>query len=107
MIVVSHLFAMIRPSGRSARSRCSRITGPLFIFTGFTFLFWLCGRGLRINRHMTMPLGPGRYCIVARLSFRSVVMLIVYKIVVWRKSTLAYVMIRLQTIGSIYGLLVI
>lgn len=55
MVVVSHLFAVMRPSGRSARSRCSRITGPVFISTGFTFLFWFCGRGSRINRRM----GPG------------------------------------------------
>lgn len=79
----------------------------MFIFTAFMFLFCFCGRGSRINRRMTMPLGPGRYFTIARLSFRSVVMLIVYKIVVWRKSTIAYVMIGLQTIGSIYGFVLI
>lgn len=47
MVVVSHLFAVVRPSGRSVRSRCSRITGPMFIFTGFVFLFCFCGRASR------------------------------------------------------------
>lgn len=73
MIAVSHLFAVMRPSGRSARSRCSRIAGPMFIFTGSMFLLWFCGRGSRINRRMTMHLGPVRYFTIALLSFRSVV----------------------------------
>lgn len=60
-----------------------------------------------------MSLGPRRYFTIALLSFQSVVnpvyikMLIVFKIVVWRKSTIVHVMVRLKTIGSVYGFVLI